>query len=94
MSTHYLPGADTNHFLGRCEECDAHYLANATLAQVEEWHRLGWISPDQFEAFRHVWTTSAARFGNYAAWMILPTGEVARHATLIRAAAAARAAAR
>jgi hypothetical protein len=84
---HYRRGADTNHILGLCEECDAHYLARATLSQVEDWYRRGLIWPDQFEAYGHVWATSAPRFGDYSAWAAAPTSAtVARHAELIRAA--------
>jgi hypothetical protein len=86
LTPHYRPGADTNHFLGCCEECDAQYLAVATLGQVESWFRHGQITPDQFEAFRHVWASSAPRFGDYSAWIATPVAEVARHAALIRAA--------
>ena len=86
----YRPGADTNHFLGCCDECDAHYLAKATLGQVDSWFRQGQITPDQLEAFRHVWASSAPRFGDYSTWTAAPVAEVARQAELIRAALLAK----
>lgn len=59
---HYQPGSDTNHFLGRCDECDAHYLAGMTLTDADYRYRGGFISKDQFEAFKWVWQASAPRF--------------------------------
>lgn len=58
---HYLPGASTNHFMGRCLECDVHYLAGATWEDAHRWYREGRIGQDEWEAFAHVWATSACR---------------------------------
>lgn len=65
---HYQPGADSNHFLGRCLECDAHYILARPLDEVESWYHQGMISQSQWEAFTHVWATSAFRYGSYDAW--------------------------
>lgn len=77
---HYRPGADTNHFLGLCDECDARYLAGMTLAQVESWGpngergKAGAVRQAMFEAFMHVWATGAFRFSNLGAgWTEEPT---------------------
>lgn len=82
---HYRPGADTNHFLGRCDECDAHYLLGKTLGAVENWYHRGMISQDQYEAYCHVWATSAYRLGDYRSWQQEPTiPEVIRIVALMR----------
>lgn len=52
---HFRRGADANHYMGLCDECDAHYLAGATLGTVEEWHRTGQISQPKYEAYLHLW---------------------------------------
>ncbi|HEU4754407.1 MAG TPA: hypothetical protein VFU47_14965 [Armatimonadota bacterium] len=77
---HYRPGADTNHFLGLCDECDARYLAGMTLAQVESWGpngergKAGAVRQAMFEAYMHVWATGAPRFSNLGAgWTEEPT---------------------
>lgn len=70
--THYVPGADTNHFLGRCEECDAHYLSGRTLEEVERWYWQGMISQDQWEAYGYVWATSAWRSDHWDSWKVPP----------------------
>lgn len=69
---HYRPGADTNHFMGRCDECDARYLTRMTLAEVESWGpngergKAGTFRQEVFEAFMHVWATGAVRFSSLA----------------------------
>jgi hypothetical protein len=64
---HYKPGAGTNHFPGRCDECDAHYLAILSWDQADEWHRTGIISHAWWEAFAHAWVTSAHRYSSTGA---------------------------
>jgi len=61
---HYVPGADTNHFLGRCDECDAHYMKTMSLDTVEMHYRSGVFGQDAFEAYMHVWATSSYRFSS------------------------------
>lgn len=38
-------------------------LARMTLDQCDSWYRQGVITQDQYEAYRHVWATSAAHSG-------------------------------
>jgi hypothetical protein len=65
---HYKQGADTNHFLGRCEECDAHYLIAMTQEQAERWYRQGVISQDEWEAFMYLWAVSSGRSSAWDSW--------------------------
>lgn len=55
---HYIPGAATNHFLGLCDECDAHYLRNQSLEMAETWYRQGMIGQDAWEGYTYAWGTS------------------------------------
>jgi hypothetical protein len=74
QASHYKSGADTNHFLGLCRECDGHYLAAMTLGEVERWYRYGKVDQVAFEAYMHVWSTGAARYGSTAhGWTDEPT---------------------
>ncbi len=84
---HYSPGADTNHFLGRCEECDVHYMSHMSLEKAENWYRQGVLSQDQMEAFLYVWATSAYRYGTYPlSWSQAPENpDVLRLVTLMQA---------
>lgn len=80
-------GSDSGHFLGRCGECDAHYMAGMTLAEAEYRYHGGFLSDDQIEAFRHVWQTSALRLaGRYVSYASPRVGEVAEIAEAIRSA--------
>jgi hypothetical protein len=91
---HYRPGADSNHFLGHCDECDAHYLLNMTLEQVENWYHQGVIGQAMYEAYCHIWATSAFRYGRYESWERPPACEDAQALVeLFRSIIAARAAA-
>lgn len=74
------------HFEGRCEDCDALYLSKMTANDVEHRYYTGRVSQDQFEAYMHVWATSATRYGTDARlWATVPTDpEVIRIATAIR----------
>lgn len=55
---HYLVNPpERHHFLGLCDECDAHYLAQMNLERVERWYRQGVVGQDAFEAYMHVWAT-------------------------------------
>lgn len=69
---HWKPGADTNHFLGLCDECDAHYLTTVSADGADDWYRQGILGQDMFEAFMHAWVTSAYRYG-YDGWKSPPT---------------------
>jgi hypothetical protein len=65
---HRDAGPAHHHFLGKgCIECDAYVLTLHPWERVEEWHHDGTIDRDTFDAYSHVWLTSAYRFGNYAA---------------------------
>src|SRR5512138_103989 len=95
---HYRPGADTNHFLGLCDECDVHHLARMTLAQVESWGpngergKAGAVRQAMFEAYMYVWATGAPRFSNLGAgWTEEPTDpEVIELVAALREAVASR----
>lgn len=93
---HYRPGADSNHFLSAgCEECTAHRVMGMTLEQVEAWYHRGLVSQDMYEAFCHVWATSAYRYGAHASWEKPPViPEVIRLAEVLRVIGAAMVAAR
>lgn len=75
---HYRPQAPTNHFLGLCVECDAHYLSTRSLAQVEGWYRQGMISQAEYEGYMWAWVVSAPRSGTYTGWYAPPEDPVAR----------------
>lgn len=71
---HFRPGADTNHFMGRCAECDAHYMAGMNLDRVQGWYETGHFNQVKYEAYRHLWATSAYHYGsNGAGWHDAPT---------------------
>lgn len=90
--THYSPGAAYNHFLGRCEECDSHYLARMSLEEVDAHANQGLIRGYARDAYRHVWATSAVRSAAYDHWKGRPRdSQTADMADRIRAASAARA---
>lgn len=70
---HYRPGADTNHFLGRCAECDAHNMAQMNLDRVQGWYETGHFDQVKYEAYRHLWATSAYRYSsNDVGWRDAP----------------------
>lgn len=75
---HYRPQADTNHFLGLCLECDAHYLSTKSLDKVDDWYRQGMISQSEFEGYHWAWVTSAPRSGSYSGWYSPPEDPEAR----------------
>lgn len=75
---HYQPQADTNHFLGLCLECDAHYLSTRSLDQVEDMYQRGMISQAEFEGYHWAWFISAYRYGNYPGWAAPPADPEAR----------------
>jgi hypothetical protein len=90
---HWLAG-DRMHFLGRCNDCDARYAISMSLEKVEQWYRSGHFSQDVYEAYTHVWATSAFRFGSYGSWAKSPViPEVVRLVAVMREVAAARKAA-
>lgn len=81
---HFRPGANTNHFLGRCDVCDAHYVASMSLEVVEDYTGCGLISLDVRDAYRHVWATSTDRARVYDRWLAPPDGAAARLVEMIR----------
>jgi len=60
----------TNHFeSAQCTECDSHRYRRLTLDQADDFYRTGRMSQDWFEAYMHVWATSAHRYsGLHAGW--------------------------
>jgi hypothetical protein len=69
VAGHRDAGPEHWHFLGRgCIECDAHTLAGSPLDRVDNWYRHGVVGQDAFEAYMHVWTTSATHFRYYGDW--------------------------
>lgn len=77
---HYRPGADTNHFLGLCDECDVHRLARMNPEEVQDWGpfsgtpgKAGAIRQALYEAYCHVWATSAVRVGASYGYEVPPT---------------------
>lgn len=72
---HYSPGVDTNHFIGRCDECDAHYVSRMSFERLELAFREGQVGQALFEAYMHLWATSRAHqySGIGAGWSELPT---------------------
>jgi hypothetical protein len=69
---HWREGADTNHFFGRCDECDLHIISRMTMGEVEGWYHVGKIGQDMYEAFMYVWATTAVRSDRYDAWKVPP----------------------
>jgi hypothetical protein len=55
---------DQMHFLGLCNDCDARYAAAMSLEKAEQWYRSGHFSQDVYEAYTHVWATSAYHYSS------------------------------
>lgn len=78
---HYRPEANTNHFLGLCDECDARHLSYMTMEQMEDWSeisgsrgKVGTIRQAMYEAYMHVWATSTFRYSSLGnGWENEPT---------------------
>ncbi|UBU09992.1 hypothetical protein [Nonomuraea gerenzanensis] len=89
---HHRPGADTNHFLGRCAECDSHYMASMNLGKVQDWYETGHFDQTKYEAYRHLWATSAYRYSSEdVGWHDAPDDpDVAEFVDLLKKAMAAR----
>ncbi|MFB7919350.1 hypothetical protein [Streptomyces sp. NPDC056061] len=60
------------HFEGRCADCDALYLSKMSRDAVEYRYQTGRVSQDQYEAYMHVWATSAVRH-SAGEWVATPT---------------------
>lgn len=76
---------DTMHFLGLCNDCNARYAAGMSLEKVEQWYRSGHFSQDLYEAYTHVWATSAYRYSDYGSWRRSPViPEVVRLVAIMR----------
>lgn len=70
---HFTPGADTNHFLGLCGECDSHYMASMSLDRMQSWYHTGHFDQVKYEAYMHLWATSAFHYGsNGVGWHDAP----------------------
>ncbi len=78
-----------------CKECLARVLMAQTLGRVEDWHRSGQIPWAAWQAYAHVWATSAYRYSAIPAeWADEPADpEVIEMAALMRRAAEERKAA-
>lgn len=90
----FYPGhvrtGDGTHFLG-CNDCDARRMTSVTLECAENWYHRGMISQDTWEAFSHVWATSAYRYGNWESWKPSPQiPEVIRLVAIMRGSLALR----
>jgi hypothetical protein len=57
----------------RCVRCNAARLAKMTPDAVGWWHRRGHYSQNEFEAYMHVWATSAVRH-SAGEWLTAPQG--------------------
>jgi hypothetical protein len=81
----HWPIGDKVHFFGLCNDCNARYAARMSLEEAERWYRSGHFSQDVWEAFTHVWATSAFRFGYYGSWRRSPAiPEVVRLVAIMR----------
>lgn len=82
---HVLDG-DRRHFLGTgCNDCGARTVSAVTLEQAERWYHQGLIGQDLWEAYCHVWATSAYRYGSYESWRKSPViPEVVRLVAVMR----------
>lgn len=65
---HYVPGAKSNHFLGLCDECDAHYMLNMTLEQVENWYNQGVFGQAKYEGYMWVWSNGPRLTSRWDGW--------------------------
>ena len=75
MAGHWKAGDPdgTNHLeSAQCLECDSHRYQRLTLGQVEDWYRTGRMSQDWYEAYMHVWATSAYRYSGTGSWAQSP----------------------
>ena len=59
------------HFWGRCDDCDARYLAGMNLGDVERCYQQGMISQVQFEGYMYVWA-SLSPAGSQSEWLCEP----------------------
>lgn len=89
---HVLTGGDV-HIRGICNDCDARcYVTALSLEQVESLYRQGVFGQDLYEAYTHVWATSAFRYSavsrSWAESPVIP--EVVRLVAIMRGALALR----
>lgn len=61
------------HFMHVCDECAALTLARCNLDQVENMYNTGRIRQALYEAYTHLWATTAVRYGSYGSWTVPPT---------------------
>lgn len=55
------PRCDDPHLEGRCPDCDASYLSDMTLDEVERLYRDGRVGQVAWEAFRWAWEEARVR---------------------------------
>jgi hypothetical protein len=92
MTGHWREGANTNHFFGLCEECDAHAVQGMSLDDVERRFRSGHLSQDKLDGYRWAWMTSSFKFGTFPdSWSVAPASVPALNfGELVKAIAAER----
>jgi hypothetical protein len=73
-----LPGDERCLLSLHCPECTAQALRSKTLEQAEAWWRQGIITTAALYGYRHVWATTAYRYGHYAPWIRTPSTEEAQ----------------
>ncbi|WP_327379386.1 hypothetical protein [Streptomyces sp. NBC_01212] len=60
------------HFMViHCVDCNAFLMAKMTVEEVGGWYRSGYFNQDEYEAFMHVWATSAVRH-SAGSWVEVP----------------------
>ena len=69
------PGSGNYHMrLRGCDDCNLRELLSKSLGGVEDLYHQGYVRQPIFEAYMHVWATSAPRYSSAGAgWMDEPT---------------------
>ena len=66
-------GCADMHFEGICEACDVARASHQSMGEVDDRYRQGRVGQDLFEAYMHVWATSAFRYGSSASGWVTPS---------------------
>lgn len=69
------PGSGNYHLrLSGCDDCNLSELMSKSLGQVDDLYHQGYVSQPMFEAYMHMWATSATRHSSAGAgWTDEPT---------------------
>lgn len=69
------PGGGNRHLrLAGCDDCNVREFARMPLDKIEELYHAGYVRQPIFEAYMHVWATSAPRFSSLGDnWTEAPT---------------------